>query len=313
MSVSRRSDEANVSSPIERTAPPALPNFLCIGAQRCGTTWLDQHLRRHPQVYLPARTKEVHFFDTYYQRGMDWYLDYFPRREIPAQACAIGEITPRYLFAPLAVSRIHRQLPHARLIVMLRNPADRAYSQYGLSVVKQAREGGFETFLEQNYEAFYRGLYADQLRRVFALFPPEQVLVLIFEEVMADPHAALRQVCAFLQIRQDLFEGQDLAAKVGESRRPARPALRRLATALGKYVRDRDQDWIVAAARRLGADRVFGDAGRLPPVEPALRRLLLGQYAADVRQLEQLLGRPLDLWMREPVPALPRAGPQPPA
>lgn len=206
-----------------------LPDFLIIGAQRAGTTYLYNNLAAHPCV-APALTKEVHFFDVWFARGLGWYRSFFPLR---AQRLAwrarglpllAGEASPYYLFHPHATRRAAATLPRARLIALLRNPVDRAYSHY-----HHSRRRGFETlpFAEaiaqegarlagqttrlladeravsnshQNWSYQARGVYADQLARWLEHFPREQLLVLQSEQLYADPARHMQRVCEFLEL-----------------------------------------------------------------------------------------------------------------
>ena len=103
-----------------------LPDFLGIGTQKGGTTYLHGLLKQHPQVYL-AYPKEVHFFSLHYDKGLNWYSHQF---DIATADQRCGEITPYYLFHPLAAERIATALPKVKLVVLLRDPVDRALSQY---------------------------------------------------------------------------------------------------------------------------------------------------------------------------------------
>jgi hypothetical protein len=118
------------------TSPLRLkPNFIIIGAQRCGTTSLYNYLTRHPSI-LPARVKEVHYFDYKSYRGLLWYKANFPmlthklKRYIKQKTIITGEASPFYLYHPHAFKRIAQVLPNIKLIVILRNPVDRALSHY---------------------------------------------------------------------------------------------------------------------------------------------------------------------------------------
>src|SRR5947209_8592328 len=102
-----------------------LPNFLILGAQKAGTTALYAYLRWHPEITGPS-FKEVSFFDRHYARGERWYRAHFPARRRPF----VGEASPSYLFHPLVPERVARLLPDARLVAILRNPVDRAFSHY---------------------------------------------------------------------------------------------------------------------------------------------------------------------------------------
>ena len=103
-----------------------LPDFLGIGTQKGGTTYLHRLLQQHSQVFL-AHPKEVHYFSLHQNRGLDWYADHFAEASIE-QHC--GEVTPYYLFHSLAAERIQAAIPSVKLIVLLRDPVERALSQY---------------------------------------------------------------------------------------------------------------------------------------------------------------------------------------
>ena len=103
-----------------------LPTVLIAGAQRCGTSTLTSYLRRHPRIFM-AKPKELHFFDMHYDKGMDWYAEFFTPKE---RHIVLGEATPIYMFDPVARERIAHHLPDIKLIVSLRDPTKRAYSQF---------------------------------------------------------------------------------------------------------------------------------------------------------------------------------------
>jgi hypothetical protein len=273
-----------------------LPDFLGIGAQRAGTSWLDAQLRAHPEIYLPKRRKEVHFFDRYYDRGLGWYERFYPPGEEAAKYVAIGEITPNYLYYEEAPLRISECLPDCRFVVILRNPVDRAYSQYGLSVRDQGEQRTFEAYFAQEPEVFARGLYSEQLERFLRYHPIQHFLILIFERVMSDPQRALGILAGFLSVDAKEFE-RSLTTK------RANPAYRLRfgqqyagARRLGSLLRAWDQDWVVNLAKSLGLRRLFGDRGALPSMALETRTRLLSLYGAEIAALEGLLGLDLDLW-----------------
>jgi hypothetical protein len=177
-----------------------LPAFLLVGAQRAGTTSLFYSLRRHPHVARPA-TKEVHFFDDQYWRGVDWYRSFFAtsaeRRlaRLRGGDLVAGEATPYYLFHPAVPERVAATIPSVRLVVLLRNPVDRAYSHYrkmrrmslerlsfedALDAEEERLAGEEERLLaDPRYRSNHhrrhayvgRGLYADQLERWLTHLP----------------------------------------------------------------------------------------------------------------------------------------------
>ena len=207
-----------------------LPDFLIIGAQRCGTTSLQKYLARHPLVSSARFTKGTHFFDREYQRGTAWYRSHFPsvteqavRRMRHHGACPLaGESSSYYIFHPLALARIAATLSDARLIVMLRDPVSRAYSHYNHEVARgfedlpfgdalereEKRLAGeaermqadptYDSFAWRHHSYFVRGLYLEQLHRLATLFPPEQVLVLESGQFFSDPDATYGRVLSFL-------------------------------------------------------------------------------------------------------------------
>lgn len=203
------------------------PTFIIIGAQRAGTTSLYNYLCAHPAI-LPARRKELHFFNRGFAQGMQWYRAQFPawidHREHWGKRTLTGESTPAYLFHPLAADRMRQTLPDVKLIALLRNPIDRAFSHYhhGLRVgyetlpfedaiareparIEREREKmladpGYYSEGYRNYSYLARGMYADQLERWFELFPRERFLILKSEAFYADPAAILNKTFAFLGV-----------------------------------------------------------------------------------------------------------------
>ena len=202
-----------------------LPDFLIIGAQRCGTTSLYRYLAQHPQVIGAAPSKGVHYFDMNHERSLRWYRAHFPttRRRDRAGRAVTGEASPYYVFHPHGPDRARAAVPNARLILMLRDPVVRAFSQY-----QQEYARGFEdaeTFEEaldleqgrlagerermladpaydsgalQHHAYVARGEYASQLEAWRERFAPEQIHVIVAEEFFADPAAAYAGVLEFL-------------------------------------------------------------------------------------------------------------------
>ena len=196
-----------------------LPDFLILGAQKAGTTALYAYLRWHPEITGPS-FKEVSFFDRHYAKGERWYRAHMPVR----RRSLVGEASPSYLFHPLAPERVAGTLPGARLIALVRNPVDRAFSHYQHEVAlgreplsfedavdreDERMQGELERMLRDpsyfslawwNYTYIARGRYAEQLERWFAAFPREQLLVLFTEELSADTAATYRRVLDFLGV-----------------------------------------------------------------------------------------------------------------
>lgn len=207
----------------------ALPDFLVIGAQRCGTSSLYTYLGRHPGV-VPSLRKEVEYFSTRFGEGEGWYRAHFPLRARLAASGLRGsrsqtfEATPDYLLDPRAPVRAAELLPGAKIVVLVRDPVARAYSQY-----MHNRRLGHEplTFLEaldqepsridgefdrmrsdpvydakplRRFGYVTRGMYADQLELWQAQYPAEQIRVIQTEALFNDTAATFDEILDFLGI-----------------------------------------------------------------------------------------------------------------
>ncbi|WP_293352561.1 MULTISPECIES: sulfotransferase [unclassified Microcoleus] len=194
------------------------PDFIIIGSPRCGTTSLYKYITSHPHI-LPAANKEICFFSEHFNKGLAWYQAHFPP-PIDAHHFLTGEATPTYLTHPLAASRLHGCLPKVKLIVILRNPVDRALSHYQMLVRRGTECRTFEKAIDAELQLLsaatetsladksfwkdchyiYKSLYACSLKQWMNLFPKEQFLILQSEEFYANPAATLSQVFNFLDL-----------------------------------------------------------------------------------------------------------------
>jgi hypothetical protein len=199
-----------------------LPDFVIIGAQKSGTSFLYDLLTQHPYVKRAA-LKELHYFDRHFDRGIEWYRSQFPLPRWKEERKSItGEATPNYLFHPHAARRMAEVVPQARLIVLLRNPVDRAYSNYYKEVkrggetlqfeeaieVEEARSRGqmdkmleddrYTSFNQQQFSYLSRGIYVDQLLRWSGFYSKNQMLVLKSEDFYERPLDTLKLVLHFL-------------------------------------------------------------------------------------------------------------------
>ena len=213
----------------------ALPDFLIIGAQKCGTTSLFHYLGQHPQL-VPSFGKEVHYFDggltpsdDNFGKGERWYRANFPLRRTIKRGDRTFEASPLYMFHPLAPRRIHDLLPRAKLIALLRNPTERAISHYfhskqrgledlsisdalhredeRLAPVMKSGAYNSSAFIHHSYQS--RGLYLPQLQRYLEYFSRERILILSSEELFSRPAQTLRTVFEFVEV-DPAFEIADL-------------------------------------------------------------------------------------------------------
>ena len=244
----------------------ARPNFLVLGAQKAGTTSLHRYLSEHPAV-PQASVKEVRYFNRFYANGEAWYLAHFP---LALRGAAVGESSAVYLFDPRVPARVHAFDPAMRLVVLLRDPVERAYSHYQMEVRWGRETLPFDEALDREeaelpvllgravadpldtsdggFPRSYlgRGRYAEQLERWLALFPREQLLVETSDDLLESPRDVMQRVAAHLDI-----PAHDAPSYPLEGVRP------------------------------------------YPPLDDALRDRLASAFVSDNRRLEELLGREL--------------------
>jgi hypothetical protein len=279
--------------------PLPFPTFLGIGVPRAGTTWLRALLSEHPAVFIPTRRHEIFYFDLYYDRGPGWYEKFFPSDGEAANYQAIGEITPFYLYGPDCPERIARQGVE-KLVLVLRNPVDRAWSYYAHMMHNGAFRGSFEEFLgEPRFAAIEHGYYAKYLRRYLPYFGRKQIMVLVFEDAIRDTLGTKERNAGFLGIDPNGFPTASGSRAVNSSFLPRARRIYSLAFGVSRVLRRWDLDFVVNAAKRMGIKEVFGTGGTLPPMSRELAKRLREGYRADMSDLEQLLGISLAPWQQE--------------
>ena len=154
-----------------------VPNFLFIGADRCGSKSLHNMFRQHPDCYVPS-IADPYFFDKNYDRGLDWYFKLF--EAAPPTAKAIGELSHDYIHSQEAAERIARDLPSVKLLATLRHPIDRTFSSYASAYSAGVIRMPFEKAIEKVPMLLGNSMYADKLRTYYKLFEQDQIKVLLF-------------------------------------------------------------------------------------------------------------------------------------
>lgn len=273
-----------------------LPDFLGIGAPRAGTTWLNTLLASHPDVYTPTVRDEINFFDHYYARGLGWYEGLFPKADQADRYRAIGEVTPQYLECEECPERIRATIPEARLIVMLRHPVTRAYSQYGLYVQRRNYGGSFEQFLEYKPRSLERGYYSRYVKRYLRLFDRSRLLALIFEDAVTDVGKTKRVLADFLGLPVDGFSSDAGRGKVNPSSVPRFQSLSGLVANTGRQLRRWHLEPVVDFVMRTGFPRLLAKGRPLPPLDEQLKKGLSRRYDDEFRELERCLQIDLSCW-----------------
>lgn len=289
--------------------------FVCVGAQKSGTSALHHYLVQHPNICLPA-VKETHFFNDghgEYKNGLEFYLlKYFSRC---GASQVLGEIDPEYLFFPEAVPRLFDVFPRAKLIFMFRDPISRAYSHYWMTVRRGREPLSFNEAIQaesarmtkghlakMDYSYISRGMYFQQMEHCLDFYPREQMLFLLSEDLKSRRAETLQTVCDFIGVPaikfDDLSDEQSHQAYMPRSRSLQRlvegeSTLRRLGKTL-----------LPESVRRPLMNFMFGLQARnrmpfeVPLLDPETRHYLLGVFEADTHALEQLIGRDLSAWRR---------------
>ena len=284
---------------------PRWPDFFIVGAAKAGTTSLFDSLAQHPQVYTP-RVKEPHYFSTVAPpperraffpsiRDECEYLGLFAGAR---EGQVAGEASTSYLWDPEAAARIHSVAPDARIVVMLRDPVERAWSHYLNDVREGFERRSFSAAIEEdasNPEGRWGdaslyvqlGFYTGQLRRYCEIFG--DVLVLFFEEFVRDVPGHLDRACDFLRIAR--FD--DAAAAVRTSNEYARPRNRLAQATLGRGIVREVARTVAPQKVRTFVRESLQKKEPKPPLPAEARTRLESLYAADAASLSALLGRGL--------------------
>jgi len=275
---------------------PILPTFLIVGAAKSGTSSLWHYLREHPDVYVPAG-KEINFFsdEANFSRGLDWYTSHF---KSGAGKKAIGEASPSYLFPVEAAPRMASVVPKARLVAILRNPVDRAYSHFLHARYYAMERRSFRQAFEDERQAtdgrrwpFYLAFsrYLSQLVNLTQHFRREQLKVLLFDDLAANPLETFRTLCFHIDVDPTIIPSNvgQITNTYRESR--ATPLLRLLIRpALGGKIPLKI--WLPIL-------RLFTREGLSPPpIEPDLRHDLVEYFAEDNAKLGAWLDKDLSIW-----------------
>jgi lipopolysaccharide transport system ATP-binding protein len=208
------------------------PDFLIIGAQKCGTEPLSGYLANHLQI-IQEGPREIHFFELNFERGVEWYSNQLTR-SVAGEKVLLWETTPYYIYHPLVAERVYKCFPNVKLIVMLRNPVKRAWMHYNLEVAigcekldfekaiasepdrlkgeveKIKADEGYYSFNHQHYSYLSRGIYVEQIKNWLDYFPRGQLLILKSEDFLANPGKVFSEVLDFLDIRASAIKEYEI-------------------------------------------------------------------------------------------------------
>ena len=290
-----------------------LPNFLCVGAQKAGTTTLYDILIQHPQIYLPD-IKETKFFNERYDKGIGFYEQFFSSYKGEK---VIGEIDPDYMFFEVnsVATRIYKHLgKDLKLIFMLRNPVDRAYSQYWMNVRRGIEKEPFDKaialesqrirknlFSKHNFSYISRGQYASQIKIFLEFFPIENMFFIIFEEdFIKNREKTIKNLLEFLDVEDVEL---NLNIKSNSANMPKIKFLQNIIYApdstlkkIGKVILPSEE---VRRKTLKFLEKINLRSFRYPKMDESLRNYMMEEYFInDIKELETLIGRNLEYWYR---------------
>lgn len=301
------------------------PNFFVVGAPRCGTTALYAYLSEHPNVFLP-KVKELHYFASDFPdlhkimfKSVDDYLKVFEKSG--EQHLAVGEISPLYIYSDIALEKIKEFDPSARIILILRNPVDfiQSVHQLNMSLLREDEPDLAKAWELQHLRRqgkmipkscretkliFYGelGLFGKHVKKVLDIFSREQVLVVLFDDFVADPKAVYESILAFLGVPSDdrkkfppvnaNYEHRSkLLARIIHPPQSVYKLVMRLISIFGVGFMNK-VNVIYSKVERLNARRTPRQA-----IDPALRAKLQSHFREDIQRLAALIQRDLSAWL----------------
>jgi hypothetical protein len=291
-----------------------LPNFICPGAAKAGTTSIYEILVQHPDVFLSRVNKEAHFFDydENYKKGIQWYLKTFFSAYNNEKV--MGDITPLYMYLPEAVERIYKDLgKDIKIVFMLRDPVERAYSHYKFNMKRGYEKGGFEQAIEKesqrinhdffqkiHYSYIDRGLYTKQIKYFLNFFSKENMHFITFEEdFIKHKENTITGLLEFLNLAPfDL----KIEKHANPTAMPKSKMINDLMFQQGG-IRSFAKKLIPSYGLRRKIFRYLKSKNEKPvvfeKVDPALRRRLIEQFfQKDILELQTLINRDLSLWLK---------------
>ena len=271
-----------------------LPDFIGVGPPRTATTWLHEALKG--RVCLPADRKETDFFTRFYDRGIEWYAGFFSNCR---PGTRVGELSPMYFASPEARERIARHIPGCRIIVSLRDPVERAYSNYRLLRRNAFTKADFERAATARGDLVESSRYAFHLKKWFETFGRDRVQVLIYDDLEKDPQEFLDSVCRFIGIARFPVT----ASRAGSERinqvntLPSSQRLARMARNVLVWLSSHRFDRATGYFRRTALVKYMMEGGDpFPPLDPEVAARLRERYRPEIEELEKLIGRDLSAW-----------------
>lgn len=276
-----------------------IPNFIVVGATKGATTWLYQCLKEHPEIYVPS-LKEVNYFSRRYDRGEQWYLSFF--KDVKEEK-AIGELSPSYFTCQKSPARIYALNPNTRLVFMLRDPIERAYSHYCMELRYNTVSENIDKELVLDSIIVRESLYYQQISKYLHLFPQENLKFIIYDDIKNNPQKVLEDLYSFLGVEPNFENPEIYQSSYAKKPRQRFDKLYTILVAIYRWTNNNSRIGrkILNSLKNRGINDKFHDLNSIekeyPQLSSAKIKELIKFYQQDIEQLERLLDKDLTHWL----------------
>lgn len=265
------------------------PDFLFIGPQRTGTTWIYEHLIQHPELCFPKNVKETMFFDRNFEKGMGWYKWHFTNCESGQKQ---GEVAPTYFDDPEVPVRIKENSPECKIIITLRDPVERAKSLYRHHYQKGRVRGTFTEAIEEMPSILTSGFYAEHIPRWLKFFDESKVLVIFMKKISVNPEAVLSDICEFLSVNNMEIKEVIRDEKINSAAEPRFSGLALLGSKIVSKLHYHRLHILVNFAKKIGLKKLFfRNSSNLPDLTDEERAYLEEKFGPHVKYAREKFGK----------------------
>lgn len=273
------------------------PFFLGIGAMKSGTTWISEILRAHPDIFI-AHGKELHFFSWGYDRNIDYYLKNFKHSH---KYKIVGEFSVSYLMkSNVAAKRIYNFNPEVKLIVSLRDPVDRAFSEYRWRLKTGEAMPPFQKAIEQFPALIKNGLYYDGLKPFWELFSDDQIHFVLYDDIMNKPGEVQKNIYRFLEVN-DEFESGLVKKVIGKTIVPRSLAAEKSRIKLHSLAMKYNMQFIITWIKKYGLSEIYrcvNDKGNQSSVlSKDVHRRIIPYFIEDLKKIQDRAGLDISSWL----------------
>lgn len=277
--------------------PHDIVDFIGLGAQKAGTSWIYACLYEHPEICMPY--KEINFFsrERNWKKGLNWYRGRFktcPKNKFK------GEYSTSYLDSATAAKRIYNNFPDAKLIACLRNPIDRAFSNYinGIKRGRVPKNWSFEDALRKDKKENYleQGFYYKNLQYYLKCFDRDKILIIIYEDIKKDPLKFIQKIYKFLNVEES-FVPSLLESRINIARTPKFVFVDRIIHHTAKFLREKKLHKLVWWVKKKNIPTLLRKANtkkeKKRTINPETRKRLKQTFKEDIEKLSKMLNRNL--------------------